>query len=47
MKKFKNIKTGIVEIVTNSKLIAQYEKHTEAYVEVKAEVKPKAKTKAE
>lgn len=35
MKKFKNIKTGIVEVVTNEKLIEQYEKHTEAYEEVK------------
>ena len=47
MKKFKNIKTGNVEIVTNPKLISQYEKHTEVYAEVKAEVKAKAKTKAE
>ena len=31
MKKFKNIKTGIVEVVTNEKLIEQYEKHKEAY----------------
>lgn len=31
MKKFKNIRTGIVEVVTNKKLIEQYEKHTEVY----------------
>lgn len=35
MKKFRNIKTGIVEVVTNEKLIEQYEKHKEAYEEVK------------
>lgn len=35
MRKFKNKKTGIVEVVTNPKLIEQYEKHTEAYEEVK------------
>lgn len=45
MKKFRNIKTGIVEVVTNEKLIKQYEKHTEAYepvVEKKANKEPKA-----
>ena len=43
MKKFKNIKTGIVEVVTNEKLIEQYEKHKEAYEEVKGKkVEPKA-----
>ena len=49
MKKFKNIKTGCIEVVTNEKLIEQYEKHTEAYEEVKKgntkpviEEKPKA-----
>ena len=35
MKKFKNIKTGIVEVVTNKELIKQYEKYTDTYVEVK------------
>ena len=35
MKKFKNIRTGIVEIVKNEKLIEQYEKHIEAYEEIK------------
>lgn len=44
MKKFRNLKTGIVEIVTNEKLIKQYEKHTEAYEEVK-EVKATTKAK--
>ena len=44
MKKFRNIKTGIVEVVTNEKLIAQYEKHKEAYEEVKGK---KAEPKAE
>lgn len=33
--KFKNIKTGIVEVVTNKKLIEQYKKYTDTYVEVK------------
>ena len=43
MKKFRNIKTGCVEIVTNEKLIEQYEKHTEVYEEVKGKkVEPKA-----
>ena len=31
MKKFKNIKTGIVEVVTNEKLIEQYEKYNDVY----------------
>lgn len=35
MKKFKNKKTGIVEVVTNPKLLEQYEKHTDVYEEVK------------
>ena len=42
MKKFKNKKTGIVEVVTNEKLIEQYEKHTEAYEEVKEKPSKKA-----
>ncbi len=44
MKKFRNIKTGIVEVVTNEKLIKQYEKHKEVYEEVKGK---KAEPKAE
>lgn len=35
MRKFKNKKTGIVDVVTNPKLIEQYEKHIEVYEEVK------------
>jgi hypothetical protein len=31
MKKFKNIKTGIVEVVTNERLIEQYEKYSDVY----------------
>ena len=29
--KFKNKKTGIVENVTNKKLVEQYKKHTDVY----------------
>lgn len=43
MKKFRNKKTGIVEVVTNKKLLEQYEKHTETYEEVKE--KPKKEDK--
>ena len=45
MKKFRNIKTGIVEVIVNEKLIEQYEKHAEAYepiVEKKIKKEPKA-----
>lgn len=35
MKKFRNKLTGIIEEVTNEKLIEQYEKHSERYEEVK------------
>jgi len=35
MKKFKNKNTGLIEIVTNKELIAQYEKYTDVYEEVK------------
>jgi hypothetical protein len=31
MKKFKNKNTGLVEVVTNEKLIEQYEKYNEVY----------------
>lgn len=31
MKKFKNIRTGIIEVVTNEKLIEQYEKYNDVY----------------
>ena len=44
MKKFKNKITGCVEIVTNKELIAQYEKYTDVYEEVK-ETKPVKETK--
>lgn len=44
MKKFKNLITGCVEIITNPKLIEQYEKYTDRYVEVKEE-KPATKKK--
>lgn len=42
MKKFRNKRTGIVEIVTNEKLIEQYEKHNEVYEEVKEKPSKKA-----
>ena len=35
MRKFKNKKTGIVEVVTNPKLYEQYEKHNDVYEEIK------------
>lgn len=41
MKKFKNKKTGLIETVTNKKLIEQYEKYTEVYEEVKEKKAPK------
>lgn len=31
MKKFKNIRTGIIEVVTNERLIEQYEKYSDVY----------------
>lgn len=31
MKTFKNLKTGVLEHVTNEKLISQYEKYTDVY----------------
>lgn len=34
MKTFKNKKNGVLEHVTNPKLIPQYEKHPEVYEEV-------------
>lgn len=43
MKKFKNLITGCVEIITNPKLIEQYEKHSDRYVEVKEASKPATK----
>lgn len=41
MKKFINKKTGIVELVTNEKLLEQYEKHADVYEEVKEKKAPK------
>jgi hypothetical protein len=35
MKKFRDVRTGVVETVTNEKLIKQYEKHSEIYEEIK------------
>ena len=35
MKKFKDVRTGVVETVTNKELIEQYEKHSEVYEEIK------------
>ncbi len=35
MKTFKNLKTGVLEHVTNEKLIAQYEKYKDVYELVK------------
>lgn len=43
MKKFRNKKTGLIEIVTNEMLIEQYEKHTDAYEEVKEKASKPAK----
>ena len=43
--KFRNKITGCVEIVTNKELIAQYEKHTEVYEQVKETKDTKKKTK--
>ena len=39
--KFKNKITGIIEDVTNSSLIPQYQNHSDTYEVVKAEDKPK------
>ncbi len=36
MKKFKDVRTGVVETVTNEKLIEQYEKHSDIYEEIKS-----------
>lgn len=46
MKRFKNVKTGIIENVTNEKLLDQYE-NNKNYVEVKEEkpVKNEKKSK--
>lgn len=44
MKKFKNIATGLVEIVINEKIIEQYEKYNDKYVEVKDSKTSKPKT---
>lgn len=46
MKKFKNLNTGLIEIVTNKELIAQYEKYTDKYEEIKTTDK-KADKKAD
>ena len=43
MKKFRNIKTGIVEIVTNDVIMEQYEKYKEVYEEVKEPTKKPTK----
>jgi len=42
MKKFKNLNTGLVEIVTNEEIIKQYEKHTDRYEEIKTKADKKA-----
>ena len=46
MKKFRNINTGLIEIVTNEELIKQYEKHNEVYEEIKESKKPVENKKA-
>lgn len=43
MKKFKNLNTGLVEIVTNKELIEQYEKYTDVYEEIKTKADKPAK----
>lgn len=35
MRKFKNVKTGVIENVTNDKLVEQYTKRPELWQEVK------------
>lgn len=48
MKTFKNKKTGVLEHVTNKKLLAQYEKYTDIYelvVDKKADKEPKETVK--
>ena len=35
MKKFKDVRTGVIETVTNKVLIEQYEKHNDIYEEIK------------
>lgn len=39
--RFKHKVTGIVEDVTNERLIPQYEKHSDTYERVEEEEKPK------
>lgn len=43
MKTFKNLKSGVLEHVTNEKLIPQYEKYTDVYELVKANNEPTLK----
>lgn len=45
MKTFKNLKTGVLEHVTNEALIPQYEKYTDVYklVDGKADKEPTVK----
>lgn len=45
MKKYKNLKTGLVEIVTNEKVIKEYDKYTDIYKEIKASNNKKADDK--
>lgn len=47
MKKFKNLITGAIEVVTNPTLIEQYEKYTDRYVEVKGTITNKKDSKKE
>lgn len=35
MKKFKDKRTGVIEIPTNKDVIKQYEKHSDIYEEIK------------
>ena len=44
MKKFRNLKTGLVEVVYNEEVIRQCERHTEAWEEVKEKTSRKEKT---
>lgn len=45
MKTFKNLKSGVLEHVTNEKLLEQYEKYTDVYevVDEKADKEPTLK----
>ena len=47
MRKFKNLKTGVVEMVTNEKLVEQYTKRPETWEELKEKAQKGDATKPE